>query len=64
MDLREQGADQGGVTLLGGRQLRGKDLAAGGIDREMEKLWGGGEVTHHRRRPQPDGDTPCYGQTT
>src|SRR5215203_4398215 len=35
-DLIEQRADQGGVTLLDGGQLAGKDLAAVGIDREME----------------------------
>src|SRR5918999_1152279 len=35
-DLTEQRADQGGVTLLDGGQLGGKDLAAVGIDREME----------------------------
>jgi hypothetical protein len=36
MDLLEQGADQGGVALLGGGQLGGEDLAALGIDREVE----------------------------
>src|SRR6476469_1968663 len=35
-DLIEQRADQGGVALLDGGQLAGKDLAAVGIDREME----------------------------
>src|SRR3954470_12598257 len=35
-DLIEQRADQDGVTLLDGGQLAGKDLAAVGIDREME----------------------------
>src|SRR3954454_17566007 len=35
-DLIEQRADQGGVTLLDGGQLGGQDLAAVGIDREME----------------------------
>src|SRR3954449_10835951 len=35
-DLIEQWADQGGVALLDGGQLGGKDLAAVGIDREME----------------------------
>jgi hypothetical protein len=32
----EQRADQGGVALLAGGQLGGEDLAAVGIDREME----------------------------
>src|SRR5918998_4960121 len=35
-NLIEQRADQGGVALLGGGQLGGEDLAAGGIDREVE----------------------------
>src|SRR3712207_7084874 len=35
-DLLKQRADQGGVTLLGGGQLGGEDLAAPGIDREVE----------------------------
>jgi hypothetical protein len=48
-DRREQRADQGGVALLSGGQLGGEDLAARGINREVERLWGGGEVTHHRR---------------
>ena len=36
MDLLEQGADQGGIALFGGGQLRGKDLTAFGIDRVAE----------------------------
>jgi hypothetical protein len=39
-DLIEQRADQGGVALLGGGQLGGEDLAAVGINREVEMLWG------------------------
>jgi hypothetical protein len=35
-DLLEQGADQGGITLFGGGQLGGEDLAARGIDRQVE----------------------------
>src|SRR3954463_1220159 len=35
-DLIEQRADQGGVTLRDCGQLGGKDLAAVGIDHEME----------------------------
>ena len=64
MDLLKQGADQGGVALFGGGQFGGEDLAGAGVDREVERLWGGGEVTHHRRRTQLDGDAPCHGRTT
>jgi len=35
-DLREQGSDLGSVALLVARQLAGEDLAAVGVDREME----------------------------
>lgn len=35
-DLLGQRADQRGVTLLGGGQLGGQDLASTGIDREVE----------------------------
>src|SRR3712207_6379088 len=41
MDLLKQGADQGGVALFGGGQFGGEDLAGAGVDREVEKLWGG-----------------------
>ena len=64
MDPIKQRADQGGIALVGGRQLRGEDLAGAGIDREMEKLWGGGEAKHHRRRTQADGDAPCHSRMT
>ena len=64
MDLVEQWADLRGVALLGGGQLGGEDLAGAGIDREMEKLWGGGEAKHHRRRTQADGDAPCHSRMT
>ena len=63
-DLIERRADLRGVALLGGGRLGGEDLAALRIDREMEKLWGGGDVNHHRRRTQADGDAPCHGRTT
>src|SRR3712207_7357413 len=35
-DLIEQAADLRGVALFGGGQRGGEDLAAGGIDREVE----------------------------
>ncbi len=61
MDLLEQGVDQGGVALLGGGQLRGEDLAAGGIDREVGEAMGrtaaGGTLVvadDQRSAPMPD----------
>ena len=64
MDPIKQRADQGGIALFGGGQLGGEDLAGAGIDREVERLWGGGEVTHHRRWTQADGDAPCHSRMT
>ncbi len=63
-DLVEQGTGLGAIVQVVVGQRRGEDPAGVGVHAEMERLWGGGEVTHHRRRTQPDGDAPCHGKTT
>ena len=64
VDLVEQGTNLRAVIDIVGGQRRGHDLAGVGIHAQVQRLWGGGEVTHHRRRMQPDGDAPCHGKTT
>ena len=44
-DLVEQGTDQGGIAVLGGRQLRSEDLAAVGIDRQVQLASGPARLT-------------------
>jgi hypothetical protein len=64
VDLVEQATDLRAIIGIPVGQHRRDDLPAVGIDADVQRLWGGGEVTHHRRRTQPDGDAPCHGKTT
>ena len=60
----EQGADlRAVVDIVGGRRRR-DDPAGVGVHADVEKLWGGGEAKHHRRRTQADGDAPCHSRMT
>ena len=63
-DLVEQGAGLGAVVGITVRQHRRDDPPGVGVRGQVEKLWGGGEAEHHRRRTQADGDAPCHSRMT